>query len=62
MNKKHFHFKLSDKSVENIFKNPWKLAIFIGVFATIVLCAVVLIKVNAEQESTKKLIHKIIMF
>ncbi len=41
MPQKHQHFKLTDKNVHHIFQSPKKLALFVAVFVTVILCAVI---------------------
>ncbi len=46
MSKKHF--KLTDKDIHHIFNSPSKIAIFVAVFVTIVLCVFVLIQMDLK--------------
>ncbi|HPL95273.1 MAG TPA: hypothetical protein PLF15_00625 [bacterium] len=38
---KHQHFKMSDENVQHLLKHPGKLALFIGVILTVLICALI---------------------
>ncbi len=48
------HFKLTDSDLSHIFKSPIKLAIFIAVFATVILCVVILIQLDLKSQNNIK--------
>ena len=54
LNKKHQHFKFSDEDVTHVFNSPSKLAIFVGVFVTIIICVVILVTLDLNKKRQSK--------
>ena len=47
----HKHFKMSDESSHHLFYHHHKIAIFIAVFVTIILCVIILIQIDFKQNN-----------
>lgn len=53
MNKDHKHFKFTENSLSHVFEDHRKIAVWLGVFLILILCAVILLFVDSKNNIIK---------
>lgn len=48
--KTHSHFRFTESDLSHIFQSPGKIALFVAVFVTTILCTLVLIQMDLQRE------------